>query len=181
MKMLAANVAVLLMAAFASSAAADGSALTGADARIWDGLSRTSWIAQGDGARIVYAYVDPNCPYSRDLYAKAQQLLNPVTVQIRWIPVGVLPRVTESSRQKAAAVLKGGAKGLDLVMRGKSPDVSPSPREFSQVSDSADFLDEIAKYAPRGVPKFIYIKDAGDDVRIFTGVPQQSELAKVLR
>lgn len=181
MKTLAA-VAVLLLAVIAPPVvAADGAALTGVDARIWDGLSRTSWIAQGDGARIVYAYIDPNCPYSRDLYGKAQQLLNPAVVQIRWVPVGVLPKVTEDSRQKAAAALKGGIKTLDAVMRGKSPDVSPSPREFNQANDSAGFLDEIAKYAPRGVPKFIYVKDAGNEVRLVTGVPRQAELAKVLR
>jgi thiol:disulfide interchange protein DsbG len=181
MKTLAA-IAVLLLAVIASPvAAADGSALTGVDARIWDGLSRTSWIAQGDGTRIVYAYVDPNCPYSRDLYGKAQQLLNPAAVQIRWVPVGVLPKVTEDSRQKAAAALKGGIKTLDAVMRGKSVDVPPSPRELSQASSSAGFLDEIAKYAPRGVPKFIYVKDAGNEVRLVTGVPQQAELAKTLR
>lgn len=130
MKTLAAVVALLLTVIAPPAVAADVAGLTGVDARIWDGLSRTNWIAQGEGARIVYAYVDPNCPYSRDLYAKAQQLLNASTVQIRWVPVGVLPKVTEDSRQKAAAALKGGTKTLDAVMRGKSPDVPSSPREL---------------------------------------------------
>lgn len=181
MKTLAAVVVLLLTVVAPPVAAAEGAALTGVDARIWDGLARTSWIAQGDGARIVYAYVDPNCPYSRDLYGKAQQLLNPAAVQIRWVPVGVLPKVTEDSRQKAAAALKGGIKTLDAVMRGKSADVTSSPRELNQTNGSAGFLDEIAKFAPRGVPKVIYVKDAGNEVRLVTGVPQQAELAKVLR
>lgn len=181
MKTLAAVVVLVMTWIAPPVAAADGTALTGVDARIWDGLSRTSWIAQGDGARIVYAYVDPNCPYSRDLYGKAQQLLNPAAVQVRWVPVGVLPKVTEDSRQKAAAALKGGIAALDAVMRGKSADVAPSPRELNQTNGSASFLDEIAKYAPRGVPKVIYVKDAGNEVRLVTGVPQQAELAKVFR
>lgn len=181
MKTLAAVVALLLTLIAPPVTAADGAALTGVDARIWDGLSHTSWIAQGDGARIVYVYVDPNCPYSRGLYGKAQQLLNPAAVQIRWVPVGVLPKVTEDSRQKAAAALKGGIAALDAVMRGKSADVVPSPSEFNQTNGSTGFLDEIAKYAPRGVPKFIYVKDSGNEVRLVTGVPQQAELAKALR
>lgn len=175
--------AVLLIAAVPSLAALlDGSGLTGVDAKIWNGLSQTTWIAQGDGERIVYAFVDPNCPYSRDLFKKAQQLANSATVQVRWVPVGVLPKVTEDSRYKAAAAMKGGAKTLDIVMRGGAPDVKPSQLEFSQVDGSADFLGkEIGKYVQRGVPKMIYVKDAGNEIRVFTGVPQQSELVKVLR
>lgn len=174
---------VLLMVSLSSPAASpDGSGLTGVDAKIWDGLSRTAWIAQGDGERIVYAFIDPNCSYSRDLFKKAQQLANPATVQIRWVPVGVLPKVTEDSRYKAAAAMKGRSKTLDIVMRGNAPDVKPSQLEFSQVDGSADFLGkEIGKYVQGGVPKMIYVKDAGNEIRVFTGVPQQAELARALR
>lgn len=182
MKSLVAAVVLLIFAASSLAASSDSSALTGIDAKIWNGLSRTTWIAQGDGERIVYAFVDPNCPYSRDLFKKAQQLVNPASVQIRWVPVGVLPKVTEDSRDKAAAAIKGGSNTLDVVMRGRAPDVKPSQLEFSQVDGSADFLGkEIGKYVHGGVPKMIYVKDAGNEIRIFTGVPQQAELAKVLR
>jgi thiol:disulfide interchange protein DsbG len=176
-------VLMLMLSSMPSWAAApDGSGLTGVDAKIWNGLSRTSWIAQGEGARIVYALVDPNCPYSRDLYKKAQQVANPASVQIRWVPVGVLPRVTEDSRHKAAAAMKGGAKTLDAVMRGSASDVKPSQTEFAQVDSSADFLaHEIGKHVQPGVPKLVYVKDAGNEIRVFTGVPPQAELAKALR
>lgn len=175
---------LMLMFSIAPSwgAKSDGSSLTGVDAKIWNGLSRTSWIAQGDGARIVYAIVDPNCPYSRELYKQAQQLANPATVQIRWVPVGVLPKGTAESRNKAAAALKGGEKTLDAVMHGAIPDVKPSSAEFSLIDSSADFLGkEIGKYVQGGVPKLIYVKEAGNEIRVFTGVPPQTELTKVLR
>lgn len=164
------------------AATPDGSHLTGVDAKIWSGLSQTSWLAQGEGSRIVYAFVDPNCPYSKDLYKKAQQTANPASVQVRWIPVGVLPKVTEDSRKKAAAAMKGGTKALDAIMNGGNSDEKPSQIEFSQVDSSANFLaKEIGKYVQAGVPKLIYIKEAGNEIRVFTGVPTQTELAKALR
>lgn len=182
MKSIVAVVMLVLCTVSSWAAAPDGSGLAGVDAKIWNGLSRTSWIAQGTGDRIVYAFIDANCPYSRDLFKKALQVANPAVVQIRWVPVGVLPKVTEDSRYKAAAAMKGGSKTLDIVMRGSSPDVKPSPREFSQVDGSADFLgNEIGKYVQGGVPKLIYVKEAGNEIRVFTGVPQQLELAKALR
>lgn len=181
MKIITAAMILLLAVCSGSAISADGSALTGADAKVWNGLSRTNWIAQGDGARIVYAIVDPNCPYSRDLFKEVQDLVNPAVVQVRWIPVGVLLKVTEDSRYKAAAAMKGEWKTLSAVMRGRAPEVRPSQSEFAQVDGNADYLDEIAKYAPRGVPKFIYVKEAGNEVRLVTGVPFQAELKKVLR
>lgn len=182
MKSIIIAVILLIFAMSSMAASPDGSDLAGVDARIWNGLSRTSWVAQGTGDRIVYAFIDANCPYSRDLFKKALQAADPAVVQIRWVPVGVLPKVTEDSRYKAAAAMKGGSKTLDIVMRGSSPDVKPSPREFSQVDGSADFLGkEIGKYVQGGVPKMIYVKETGNEIRVFTGVPQQLELAKALR
>ncbi|MHB0984930.1 MAG: hypothetical protein ACYC05_04965 [Sulfuricella sp.] len=182
MKTVVATLILMLSAISSWAATPGGSGLTGVDAKIWNGLSRTSWIAQGDGPRVVYALVDPNCPYSRDLYKKAQQIANPASVQIRWVPVGVLPKVTEDSRNKAAAAMKGGAKALDAVMRGGASDVKPSQSEFAQVDSSVDFLaNEIGKHVQPGVPKLIYVKDAGNEIRVFTGVPPQAELAKALR
>ncbi|MFA7291336.1 MAG: hypothetical protein WC023_03705, partial [Rhodocyclaceae bacterium] len=141
--------ALMLMLSTVPSWAAkpDGSGLTGVDAKIWSGLPRTSWIAQGNGSRVVYAFVDPNCPYSRDLYKKAHEIASPASVQIRWVPVGVLQKVTEDSRNKAAAAIKGGVKTLDAVMRGSAYDVKPSQTEFAQVDSSGDFLaNEIGKH-----------------------------------
>lgn len=182
MKTIVAALILMLSAAPGWSATPEESGLTGVDAKIWSGLSRTSWIAQGEGTRVVYALIDPNCPYSRDLYKKAQQIANPASVQIRWVPVGVLPRVTENSRHKAAAAMKDGGATLDTLMRAGAVDVKPSPAELSQVDRNTNFLgNEIGKHVQKGVPKLIYVKDAGNEIRVFTGVPSQSELTKALR
>lgn len=173
----------LLMVAWCSMAAPpEGSSLRGIDARIWNGLSSTTWIAQGEGERIAYIFIDPNCPYSRDLFKKAQQIADPRATQIRWLPVGVLAKTTEDSRFKAATAVKGGKKALEAVMRGDMPAEKPSPLELSQVDRTAEFLGkEIEKHVPAGVPKVVYVKDNGKEIRVFTGVPPHAELARLLR
>ena len=179
------TMALMLMALAAAGRAAtvyDGSALRGVDARIWGGIAATNWIAQGDGERIVYAFIDPNCPYSRALFRKAQAVLDPGKVQIRWIPVGVLPRVTEDSRRKAAAALRGGRGELNTVMTGGGPMTRPIDGDLRHVDDSARFMQqEIGPYVAAGVPKLVYIRDPGNELRVFVGVPGDAELAKVMR
>lgn len=165
-----------------SAIAYDGSALRGVDARIWGGIAGTSWIAQGEGGRIIYAFIDPNCPYSRDLFRKAQSLIDPAISQIRWIPVGVLPRVTEDSRYKSATALKGGRKALNALMSGGQVMARPTDDELRQVDDSARFLrQEIGPYVQAGVPKLVYIREPGNEVKIFTGVPPDKDLSKIMR
>ncbi len=182
MKAISATLALLLSLCSQMVVAADAPTLVGIDAEVWNGLSRTSWITQGDGARVVYAIVDANCSYSRELFKKVQGLANPDLVQVRWVPVGVLAGVAEDSRYKAAAAMKGGFKTFSFVMRGGAPVVKPSQAEYAPVDSNADFLfHEIIKYSSKGVPKFIYVKEAGNEVRLFSGVPGQAELVKALR
>lgn len=171
-----------LLAIQGSAVAYDGSALRGVDARIWGGIAGTNWIAQGEGERIIYAFIDPNCPYSRDLFRKAQSLIDPAISQIRWIPVGVLPRVTEDSRYKSAVALKGGRKALNALMSGGQTTDRPTDDAWRQTDDNARFLQqEIGPYVKAGVPKLVFIRDPGNEVKIFTGVPPERELSKIMR
>lgn len=173
----------LMALAIAGQAIAyDGSTLRGVDARIWGGVAATNWIAQGDGERLVYAFVDPNCPYSRELFRKVQAGLDPSKTQVRWIPVGALPRNTEDSRRKAAAAVKGGRRDLNAIMAGGMATAGPTDADMRQVDENLRFMQqEIGPYAPAGVPKLVYIRDPGNEIRVFVGVPRDSELSKVLR
>lgn len=175
---------LLLMAwAGAAAGAYDGAALHGVDARIWSGVAGTNWIAQGEGETIIYAFIDPNCPYSRELFRKVQSLADPAAAQIRWIPVGVVPRVTEDSRLKAAYALQGGKKALLSLMSGGQLPARPAAAELMKRADeNAQFLErEIGPYVRAGVPKVVYIRDPGNEVRVFVGVPPDKELEKILR
>lgn len=173
---------MVLMVAGRVATAYDGSALRGIDARIWSGIAATNWIAQGEGERIVYAFIDPNCPYSRELFRKVQGGIDSGRTQFRWIPVGVLPKVTEDSRRKAAAALRGGRKELNAVMSGGGAMTRPGNEDLRQVDDSVRFMQqEINPYVSGGVPKVIYIRDPGNEVRVFVGVPGDAELSRIVR
>ncbi|MEW6561385.1 MAG: thioredoxin fold domain-containing protein [Pseudomonadota bacterium] len=71
-------------------------------ARLWARIGQASWVAEGNGPRIVYVFVDPNCPFSHKLYLATRSVVGRDGLQLRWIIVGTLHA---SSPGKAAAIL----------------------------------------------------------------------------
>lgn len=65
--------------------------------------SKTTWIAEGKGQRVVYIFIDANCPSCALLYRNLRTLIEPQDLQIRWVPVAV---VNPTSLGKAAAMLQ---------------------------------------------------------------------------
>ncbi len=69
----------------------------------WRQLESSHWIADGrNGARVVYVFTDPNCPYCNKLWTDARPWVAAGKVQLRHIIVGIL---TPTSAGKAAALL----------------------------------------------------------------------------
>lgn len=64
---------------------------------------KATWIAEGQGRRIVYIFFDPNCPSCALLHRNLRMLIEPQELQVRWIPVAV---VNVTSLGKAAAMLQ---------------------------------------------------------------------------
>ena len=78
----------------------------------WRQLEASHWIADGrDGARVVYVFTDPNCPYCNKLWSDARPWVTAGKIQLRHVIVGIL---TPTSPGKAAALLadKGPAAML---------------------------------------------------------------------
>ncbi len=71
-------------------------------AELLSGAERARWIAEGSGPRVVYIFIDPNCPFSHQLFLDSRRAVGKDGLQIRWVIVGVLH---ESSLGKAAAIL----------------------------------------------------------------------------
>lgn len=88
---------VLALFLFAGPAAAEP-----ADAVLAD-LPKATWIAEGKGQRIVYIFIDANCPSCALLYRNLRTLIEPQDLQIRWVPVAV---VNATSLGKGAAILQ---------------------------------------------------------------------------
>lgn len=69
----------------------------------WRQLESSHWIADGrNGARVLYVFTDPNCPYCSKLWSDARPWVAAGKVQLRHIIVGIL---TPTSAGKAAALL----------------------------------------------------------------------------
>ncbi len=66
-------------------------------------LPKATWIAEGKGQRVVYIFLDANCPSCALLYRNLRTLIEPLDLQIRWVPVAV---VGPTSLGKAAAILQ---------------------------------------------------------------------------
>ena len=74
-----------------------------ADSTAWRQLEASHWIADGrDGARVVYVFTDPNCPYCNKLWSDARPWVAAGQIQLRHVIVGIL---TPTSPGKAAALL----------------------------------------------------------------------------
>ncbi len=66
-------------------------------------LPNATWIAEGKGQRVVYIFIDANCPSCALLYRNLRSLVEPQDLQIRWVLVAV---VGPTSLGKAAAMLQ---------------------------------------------------------------------------
>ena len=64
---------------------------------------KATWIAQGQGRRVVYVFFDPNCAYCPLLHKSLHPLIAPYDLQLRWIPVAILDA---TSLGKAAAIMQ---------------------------------------------------------------------------
>ncbi len=72
-----------------------------------------------------------------------------------------------------AAALRGGRKELNAVMSGGVAMTRPGNEDLRQVDDSVRFMQR--------VPKVIYIRDPGNEVRVFVEVPRDAELSRIMR
>lgn len=93
---------LLLITACGESRGADTRPLPSNDA-VLAASPEATWIAEGQGRRIVYVFFDPNCPSCQLLYKNLRTFIGSHSLQLRWIPVAI---VNVTSLGKAAAILQ---------------------------------------------------------------------------
>lgn len=99
---LAALAIALLILSAGRAAAEPARTGTPADAVLAE-APKATWIAEGQGRRMVYIFFDPNCPSCQLLYKNLRSFIGSHDLQLRWIPVAV---VDATSLGKAAAILQ---------------------------------------------------------------------------
>ena len=148
----------------------------------WGKLENSHWIQDGDpnAETVVYAFVDPNCPYCHRFRTAALPWLKAGKVQIRHIVVGVL---ASDSVAKASTIL-GSKKPHGAYIKNfetfRSGGIVPihhaSERGKALVDANNQLMSDLGVTATPG----IYYKDGSGNVRMRLGLPPESELNRIM-
>lgn len=171
-------------AAALAESADRGGAAPGQDQSALAAAQQTTWVAQGAGDRVLYIFIDPNCPYCSMLYRNLRPLIGPHGVQVRWIPVAILD---PTSLGKAAAILEAQDPLAALDYNEENYDVQahaggireevPSAQTESSLRANAEALERVG--IPL-VPTMVF-RDSSGAVRTLTGALSPIALQKMLR
>jgi len=153
-----------------------------ANNKLYAQLAKRHWIAEGNAnpRRIVYAFVDPNCPYCQRFW-KAAQGAYAHGVQVRYLLVDILGG---SSAGKAAAILAAPEprEALDRNERGfgqHSGAIAPLkriPKTLKHELTGNTAL--MQKFGFDGTPGLVW-KGADGVVHTVNGLPPADRLARV--
>ena len=144
-------------------------------------LDRAHWIGSGakSAARVVYVFLDPNCPYCNDLW-KAMKTARAPEVQIRYLLVAV---IDAESRGKDATILEAAdpAAALEKSERnfdrgGVAPQATVQPATAETISVNEALMQALHLY---GTPGLVYL-DQHDEVKVFGGMPDPQQLRAIV-
>lgn len=145
--------------------------------------STATWVAQGQGNKIVYVFVDPNCAYCPLLYRNLQPLIAQHALQLRWIPVAILDA---TSVGKAAAILQANdpKAALDLnethyntqAYTGGIAEEIPLPATEARLRKNAALLNQVGIPV---VPTMLFRAKSGEAM-VIQGALSPVALKKVL-
>jgi thiol:disulfide interchange protein DsbG len=135
-----------------------------------------NWIAEGKGARVLYIFFDPNCPYCHKLYEELRTRVGKNDLELRWIPVGIL---MTTSFGKAAAILE--AKDPLAAFRqneekfsagGAAQETFAGAATEKRLNQNSKLLTQIGG---QSVPTLVY-RDATGHIKVALGGPVPNKL-----
>lgn len=149
--------------------------------RAWKQLEASSWIADGRASpRVVYAFMDPNCPYCGRFWKDARPWVDAGKVQVRHVMVGILG---PTSGPKAAAILMAKDPAAALAQHerdrgggGIKPPAKVDPAAQAKL-DANQVLMRGLGFG--GTPTILY-RDAKGVVRNVQGAPSPEMMAAIL-
>ena len=144
---------------------------------LWLKLMHTRYIATGasQSKGIIYAFVDPNCPFCHLLWM-ALKPYERAGLQVRWIETGFL---REDSLGKAAAIVDSAdpigafSKGQERFTDGGVKPIHAVPKGTSELLE--DHLALMNGFGFRGVPAIVY-RDASGVIHTQAGMPKLKDL-----
>ncbi|WP_254902929.1 thiol:disulfide interchange protein DsbG [Halomonas sp. CSM-2] len=148
------------------------------NAELWQEMADQHWVRDGDkeAPRIIYTFSDPNCPYCRQLWEKAQPWVENGDVQVRHLMVGILKA---DSPEKAAAILNAKNPGEALAehyRNGAMPDTEGDEQSEEWVDENSQLMRDGQLHA---TPATFYQDDSGD-VHSVMGAPTPDKLRAIM-
>lgn len=149
---------------------------------MWGKLAQSAWIPDGNpkAPRILYIFVDPNCPYCAAFWKLTRPWINAGKVQLRHIEVGML---SNDSPGKAAALLadKNPEQALDLhEAAGKTSTLKPlSPipdQSRRQLGANRELMHLLGAST---TPTIFYLSETGR-LKQHEGAPTPEQLESIL-
>ncbi len=151
-------------------------------AGVWARLKEAAVIPEGVGAKRLYVFFDPDCPYCHELYESLQPLIGPKGLEVGWLPVGILKL---SSFGKAAHLLEAKNPGIALARAesgyrdGRGLAVTPRRATFKVGAGLVRNARLLNTVRGNGVPFLVY-KDQEGRVQAVIGDPPQRALLRII-
>jgi thiol:disulfide interchange protein DsbG len=148
----------------------------------WSQLQASTWVLDGkkDAPRVIYTFIDANCPYCHRFWEASRPWVDSGKVQLRHILVGI---IKEDSPAKAAAILGAPDPTAALVMnerRFSQGGITPAksvPADANQILD--DNLALMMNTGFRGTPGIV-VRGPNGVLKKYNGMPQGAQLNEVL-
>lgn len=151
-----------------------------------EALQGSTWFAEGarQPRHVIYAVVDPNCPFCHELWQSAQSLYRS-GVQVRYLLVGIL---AENSPGKAAAIMEAPnpAAAWDWnethwqqlpgdTGGGIRPLSRPSPKSLTAIRRNEALVHDLGI---QGTPAIIYMDKQGR-LHVIQSTPDTAALRRI--
>lgn len=150
--------------------------------KAWKRLEQSAWIGDGsaDAPRVVYAFVDPNCPYCNKFWNDARPWVAAGKVQLRHVIVAIL---TDTSAGKAAALLSAKDPQAALARHEQqraSGGIKPLSRISASVRAQLDANQQLMEQLGASATPSIFYKDAEGKLQNMQGAPSAEALIGIL-
>ena len=145
---------------------------------IWPKLENSHWVANGsnDAKRVVYEFMDANCPYCHKFWQESRPWVKAGKVQVREIVVGIL---TPTSMPKGATILAAKNPSAALTKNerhysrgegggGITPLKNIPAAATAKVKANNQLMQSLGFFA---TPTIVY-RDADGQVHVTQGAPR---------
>lgn len=146
----------------------------------WEALADANWIVDGDAERVIYAFMDPNCPFCHRFYEDSRDWVEAGEVEIRHVMVGVL---REDSLPKSATLLAADDPAEALAGHERNFDnggITPADSLTAEARARVESNNELmSQLGIRGTPSVFYRTDDGE-IALARGLPRDKTLEAVM-